>query len=112
MNGWVILILLAFATPVIIYFFRYTFSRMKNYGNVPDPTATIVGVRSENDNWGKYKHIKTIISFSDGTEYHTYKCRKEPGFGYTRIIVDAEVIEEIKENAIKAHKKLIEKNNR
>lgn len=103
-------IILLFLIPVVIYFLRYSFSRinMDNCSRL-DPNATIVGVRSENDNWGKYKHIKTIVQFSDGSEYHTYYTRQEPGFGYTRIIVDAEVIEEIKEKAITAHKKKVEK---
>ncbi len=106
---FVILLLL---TPMIIYFVKYYGpSRIKLDNGCDELTedATIVGVRSEPDNWGKYKHIKTIVKFSDGSEYHTYKCRNEPGFGYTRIVVDYEVIDEIKENAIIAHKKKYEK---
>lgn len=107
MKKWYFLL---FLIPVVIYVVRYGFNRMNmDKCSRLDPDATIVGVRSENDNWGKQKHIKTIVEFSDGSEYHTYYTRKEPGFGYTRIIVDAEVIEEIKEKAIIAHKKKIEK---
>lgn len=58
---------------------------------------------------GKVKHIKTVVQFSDGSEYHTYYTKRELGFGYTRIVVDEEVIEEIKEKAFIAHKKKIEK---
>lgn len=104
------LIILLFLIPVVIYFVHYGFSRinMDNCSKL-DPNATIVGVRSESDNWGKRKHIKTIVKFSDGSEYHTYYTRQEPGFGYTKIVVDAEVVEEIKENAIIAHKKKVDK---
>ena len=105
-------VILLFLTPMVIYFVRYSFSRM-NTDNCAalDPNATIVGVRSESDNWGKHKHIKTIVQFSDGSEYHTYYTRQEPGFGYTRIIVDEEVIAEIKEKAIAAHNKKVSKEN-
>lgn len=100
------LLIFAFVAVEVVYIARYSFSRLKTDGCYHlDPNATIVSVRSENDNWGKYKHIRTIVRFSDGSEYHTHKTRQELAFGGYRIIVDAEVIEEITEKAIKAHQK-------
>lgn len=101
------LVIISILASVVIYFVRYSFDRMKTDGFILDPNATIVGVRSESDDWGKFKHIKTIVQFSDGSKYHTYYTRQEPGFGYTRIIVDEEVIAEIKEKAIAAHSKKV-----
>lgn len=95
------------------YIVRYSSSQI-NTDDCPqlDPNATIVAVRSEPDNWGKYKHIKTIVQFSDGSQYHTYYTRQEPGLGYTTIVVDEEVVEEIKEKAIIAHRKKVDKQSK
>ena len=104
------LILSIFVAVMAIYIVRYSFSKLKTDRCFRlDPNATIVGVRSENDNWGKFKHIRTIVTFSDGSEYHTHKTRQEPSFGGYRMIVDAKVIDEIKENAIIAHQKKVAK---
>lgn len=103
-------ILLILIIPFVIYIVRYTGSRMKfDKCSSVDPNATIVEVHSESDNWGKNKHIKTIVFFSDGSEYHTYFTKNEPGFGSTRIVVDDEVIEEIKRRAMIAHRKKYDK---
>ena len=107
------IILILFLIPVVINFVRYSFRGMNmDYCSKLDPDATIVGVHSEKDSWGKDTYIKTIVQFSDGSEYHTYYARQEPGFGHTRLIVDAEVIEKIKEKAIIAHKKKVEKESK
>ena len=105
-------ILLLMCIPFIIYVIKYSFSRLvvEDYSKI-HPDASIIHISHEKDNWGKYKHIKTIVEFADGVEYHTYKCRSEPGFGYTRYVVDAEVVEEIVEKAIVAHRKLAAKHS-
>ena len=105
-----IFVFLLLITPFVIHFIRYNFSRiiMENCSQL-DPNATIIDVHSKSDNWGKNKHIRTIVQFSDGSEYHTHYARHEPGFGYTRIVVDKEVVEHIKAKAIAAHKKKVDK---
>ena len=106
----VYLLLLALAAFGGYYIYRYSFSRLiTDRGSYLDPNATIVGIRSEDDNWGRYKHIRTIVTFSDGSEYHTHKTRQEPAFGGYRIIVDAEVRGEIAVEAVLAHQKKVEK---
>lgn len=98
--------------PIIVYAVKYSTSKMKlNNCREIDRNASIVNITSVRDTWGKKVHIKTTVVFSDGSEYYTYKCRKEPGFAYFRIIVDRDVIEEIKEDAIKAHMKLFDEKN-
>jgi hypothetical protein len=100
------LIIFIFVAVEAIYIYRYSFSKINTDRCTHlDPNATIVGIRSENDNWGKFKHIRTIVTFSDGSEYHTHKTRQEPSFGGYRMIVDTEVIEEIAEKAVIAHHK-------
>lgn len=101
------LIILLLLIPVAIYVIKYSSSHLvvKDYSKI-HPDATILHISHKEDNWGRRKHIKTIVEFTDGVEYHTYKCRSEPGFGYTKYIVDAEVVEQIIEKAIIAHKKL------
>ena len=103
----IVFILLA---PMVIYTYRYCFSKMKTgHCSRLDPDATIVGIRSENDDWGRDRFIKTIVTFSDGSEYHTHKARRELSFGGFRQIVDAEVIKEISEAAVIAHQKKVGK---
>lgn len=105
------LIIFIFVAVEAIYIYRYSFSKINTYRCTHlDPNATIVSIRSENDNWGKFKHIRTIVTFSDGSEYHTHKTRQEPSFGGYRMIVDAEVIKEISEKAVIAHHKKATKN--
>ena len=108
MEFGVIIILAVLLTPTIIYFVKYNTSKMNTdkCGRL-DKNATIINVRSEKNSWGRNTHIKTIVEFSDGSEYYTYKSRREPGFGYSRLVVDKEVIEDIKVMAIKAHSKLV-----
>ena len=57
--------------------------------------AKIYSVTSENDNWGRKHHIKTIVVFTDGSKYITHYTHTEPGFGYTNLIVDKETIRPI-----------------
>lgn len=100
------IIILIFLIPVIVYIFKYTFSRIiTNESNFLDSNAKIISHTTQADNWGKFKHFKTIVYFSDGSEYHTHYSRREPGFGYARVIVDAEVIAEIERRALIAHTK-------
>lgn len=67
--------------------------------------ATIVSIKNDKERWGRNKHIKTIVRFSDGFEYHTFQHRR---VGYI-IYVDEDVIKSIVERAIKAHFRIIRK---
>ena len=71
-------------------------------GEVYSENATIVKVSSV----PTVRNIKTIVVFSDGTEYHTIYT--EPT-GFNSRGVNAETIKTIKENALKAHQIKVEK---
>lgn len=68
--------------------------------------ATIVDINHERERWGKNRHIKTIVRFSDGFEYHTFQHRYVPFFIY----VDNDVVRSIVTKATKAHDRIVLKN--
>lgn len=73
------------------------------------PFATIVDIRHNNESWGREKYIQTIVEFSDGFEYSTYKTGGVPCYTHTIIYVDSLVMESIIKKAVKAHSKLVQK---
>lgn len=104
--GMVISILFI-SSPLLIWAIKHYSGRLyvKDYDNV-HPDAMIVNVSHEKTGWRSSTEIKTIVTFADGVEYHTYRSKSEPGLGYTKLIVDDEVKEIITKKAIIAHKKL------
>lgn len=73
------------------------------------PDAEICSVTSERESSGKQKYIRTTVKFTDGVEFYTYKTRTEPGLMHINLILDNEVREEIIADAMKAHEKLVRK---
>lgn len=95
--------------PVLIYFVLYSSKTVVSDYDKIRPDASIVSISHKKVKYGRDRNIKTIVTFSDGVEYHTHKTKSEPRFGYMQLSVDDEVLEEIKEKAIKAHRKLAAK---
>lgn len=65
--------------------------------------ATITSIKHSKERWGRNKHIKTVVRFSDGFEYHTFQHRY---FAYV-IYVDEDVIKNIVIKAMKAHDRIV-----
>lgn len=99
--------ILFISSPLLIWAIKHYSGRLyvKDYDNV-HPDAMIVNVSHEKTGWRSSTEIKTIVTFADGVEYHTYRSKSEPGLRYTKLIVDDEVKEIITKKAIIAHKKL------
>jgi hypothetical protein len=97
-----IILLIAFLVNCVPYMSKTVVSDNKKIR----PDATIINISHEKVKHGRSRYIKTIVEFSDGVEYHTYETRYEPRLGYTQIIVDNDVVEKIKDKAIKEHRKL------
>lgn len=101
------LLLALILVPLVINIVKYGFGRLvvEDYSKI-HPEASIIHVSHKKEGTRRNRHIRTIVKFADGVEYHSYDCKSQPGIGYTRYIVDAEVVEKITQKAIIAHRKL------
>ena len=86
----------------LIYYVPYMSKTVVEDDKKIRPDATIINISHEKVKQGRSRHIKTIVKFSDGVEYHTYEVRRELGL----IVVDNDVVESIRDKAIKEHRKL------
>lgn len=75
-------------------------------GCTASPDAQIVDVSVDPVGNSKTRRLKTVVFFSDGTQYITFKSHDTPGFLSTHMVVDKEVLAEIFEDAVTAHDKL------
>ena len=75
-------------------------------GCTASPNAQIVDVSVDPVGNSKTRRLKTVVFFSDGTQYITFKSHDTPGFLSTHMVVDKEVLAEIFEDAVTAHDKL------
>ncbi len=106
----VVLIVLLCLIIIIVPLVKYIPNRLNvDHCIELDSEATIVEIRSERDDWGRNKNIKTIVRFSDGSEYHTYYTTATPGFGYVKLSVDDKALTKIIAKAKAAHTKKMER---
>ena len=102
----VVSILIILLISFLVFYVPYMSKTVVSDNKKIRPDATIINISHEKVKHGRSRYIKTIVEFSDGVEYHTYETRYEPRLGYTQIIVDNDVVEKIKDKAIKEHRKL------
>lgn len=80
--------------------------RMINPENRPvSKDAKIIDVTVDPVGNSKTRRLKTVIFFSDGTQYVTHKSRDKMGLTRLHMTVDKEVLAEILKDAIIAHDK-------
>lgn len=114
MNPLFYLILISIGLFFGYEIYRFSFDHVYHCGlSLISEDAKIIKIFSEIEPWGRSKYVKTVVRFSDGFEFHTYKCRREfAGLTSTRLVVDDEVRKKIIVAAFKAHDKLVFKYNR
>ena len=102
----VFFVILVITSPFWLDWLLYH-GRMINPENCPvSKDATIIDVTVNPVGNSKTRRLKTVVFFSDGTQYVTHKSRDNMGLTRLHMTVDEEVLAEIFNDAVTAHDKL------
>ena len=102
----VFIVILVLTSPFWIDWLLYHSRMSIPEGCTASPNAQIVDVSVDPVGNSKTRRLKTVVFFSDGTQFITFKSHDTPGFLSTHMVVDKEVLAEIFEDAVTAHDKL------
>lgn len=105
--GWV-LILLVFLIYLVTTQIRQRNKGSWEHASEADLNAQIIHVETEKVRCARNDmRYRTVIRFSDGFTYYSYKTNKEFFFRIYKISIDENLAKEIVEDAIKAHRKAV-----
>ena len=94
-----------FLLPFLLEWVPYRSRMSVPEGCVATPGAKIVDVSVKPVGNSKTRRLKTVVFFSDGTQYITFKSNNTPGLLSTHMVVDKETLLEIFQDALASHKK-------